>query len=130
MRARVVLVIAVVTLAVTECGHAEHTPVRDPTEAVRVLQREGYTVPTLPGASPGTRVERFGAVRFNIRNGEPIAYLHKGSLYVLVVRGDSHTERVPGTLWYRSGNTILIGWLSKGNVPSEHAQFNALVGAL
>jgi hypothetical protein len=71
-------------------------------------------------------VGSFGA-RFIIRNGQPIAYLHKGSLYVMVVHGSSHTERVPGTLWYRSGDTILIGWLS---APSGRSQFNALVEAL
>jgi hypothetical protein len=121
---------AVVTTTVAGCGQAKHAPVRDPAEAVRVLQRQGYTYPTLPGASPGTRVARFGGAGFNIRNGQPIAYLYKDNLHVMIVRGDSHTERVPGTLWYRSGDTILIGWLSKGNGPSGRAQFNALVEAL
>jgi hypothetical protein len=61
------------------------------------------------------------------RYGQSIAYLHKGDLYVEVARGNSHTPRVPGALWYRSGNTILTGWSSG---PSGSAQFNALVEAL
>jgi len=48
----------------------------------------------------------------------------------MVARGDSHTPQVPETLWHRSGDTILIGWLSKGNGQSGRAQFNALVEAL
>jgi hypothetical protein len=65
--------------------------------------------------------------RFDTRYGQPIAHFHKGALDVMVVRGDSHTPRVPYGLWHRSGDTILIGWPS---APRGRAQFNELVEAL
>jgi hypothetical protein len=127
MRAGVVVVVAVVIATVSGCGEARHAPLRDPTEAVRMLERKGFTVPTLPPAPPGGAVLGKIKMIFEIGHGEPIAYLHKGGLYVMVVRGSSHTERVPDALWHRSGDTILIGWPSE---PSGRGQFNALVEAL
>jgi hypothetical protein len=125
----VVMVVTVVTMTASGCGQAKHAPPQDPAEAVRVLQRQGYTVPTLPPLPRGSDVRSRVALeyRFDTRYGQPIAHLHKGSLYVMVVRGDSHTPRVPYALWHRSGDTILIGWPSG---PSGRAQFNALVEAL
>jgi hypothetical protein len=121
--------VAVVIVAASGCGQAQRAPLRDPAEAVRVLQRQGYTVPTLPPLPPGSDVRGRVSLeyRFDPRYGQPVAHLHKGALDVQVVRGDSHTLRVPYALWYRSGNTILIGWPSQ---PTGRAQFNALVGAL
>jgi hypothetical protein len=120
------MVVAMVTVTASGCGQTKRAPLRDPTEAVRLLQRQGYTAPTLPPAPPGSVLGRL-TFRPDPRYGQPVAYLHKGGLYVEVARGNSHTPRVPGALWYRSGNTILTGWASE---PSGRAQFNTLVEML
>jgi hypothetical protein len=75
------LVVVVVTAIASGCGQAQRAPLRDPTEAVHVLQRQGYTFQTLPGAPPGAGSGKIES-RFDTRYGQPVAYLHKDGLYV------------------------------------------------
>jgi len=108
------------------CGQAhKSTALRNPAEAVRLLQRQGYRpVPSLPPPGPG--VIGFSST-FDPRYGQPVAYYDKGGLYVLVARGSAQTPRVPDAYWYRSGDTILIGWASR---PGQRGWFHLLVEAL
>jgi len=110
-------------LAICACSQAKSRPLSGPVEAVRILKREGYAPPTLPPAPARST----WTASFETRYGQPVAYLHKNDLYVMVARGDSHTPRVPGALWHRIGDTILIGY-SLG--PSGRRQFQAVVQAL
>lgn len=121
------LALGIVTATATACG-TTHTqrPLHGSSEAVRILKAEGYAVPTLPPAPPGATSVTI-ALRFDSRYGAPVAYLHKGDLYVLVARGDSRTPRVPGALWHRFGETLLIGWPSGSR---GRAQFQEAVEAL
>jgi hypothetical protein len=126
-RRGLLLALVMMSLTVCACGQTHKPrPLRTPSEAVRILKREGYVVPTLAPAPPGETLGRI-EVKFDTRYGQPVAYLYKEDLYVTVARGDSHTPRVPDALWHRFGSTILIG---SSSGPSGRAQFQALVEAL
>jgi hypothetical protein len=127
------LIAVAVTMIASACGHAaKRTALRGPGEAVRVLQRMGYTpVPQVAPPPSGSDAEIVSVIKFKFdtRYGQPVAYYERGGLYVLVARGGAHTLqlRVPGVYWYRSGDTIVVGYPSRG---SQRAQFQALVEAL
>jgi hypothetical protein len=108
------------------CGQAKpRRAVSNPSEAVAVLKQEGYR--PVPGVPLSPRPGVFINTGFDTKYGQPVAFLEKGDLRVIVVRGNGSTPRPPGALWYRSGDTILIGW-SSGS--SGRAQFQSVTGAL
>jgi hypothetical protein len=122
----VILAATVLTVTASGCGHvSERVPARDPAEAVRVLQRQGYR-PVLGNVSmsPASIVVE---LRLNARYGRRIAEYERNGLRVMILQGNRSTPRVPHTDWYRSGNTILVSWPSN---PAQGMQFRALVAAL
>jgi hypothetical protein len=124
MRAAVAVTGAVAALSAAGCGHTRQV---DPAAAARFIESQGYRAPSVPALPRGMTVLGHMDLQFDTRYGQPVAYLHKGDLYVMVARGDNHTPQVPKALWRRFGRTILIGWPSG---PYGRAQFERLVVAL
>jgi hypothetical protein len=80
-----------------------------------------------PTAHSDLRVTAVLEYRFDTRYGQPVGEYEKDGLHVTVVHGNNHTPRVPGTYWYRSGDTIVLAWPQRAH---QRAQFQALVEAL
>jgi hypothetical protein len=113
-------------LALAGCGQTHPTArLPDPAAVVRLLERDGYKPPEVPKRSSGTLTAQ-SLARSYAPYGKPVAYLRRGDLDVVVMRGTSSSPKVPA-LWLRSGSAVVFG------SPASHAgiaQWGELAKAL
>jgi hypothetical protein len=131
MRSKVLktIVCLVVILLTDGCGsNRPAKELRNVNEAVQLLQQNGYQL-----------VEEQNSAHFQERIGFPIlpqygeikaAYI-KGSLTVLVLRANQHTQRAqnPAIYWFRSDDVVLIG-IPPPPFTTDAAQFRTLTDEL